>query len=53
LLICSNIIHGRREWVILDRESGAAAAKSRAAPATVSREYRSERRWETGKAEFA
>jgi len=52
LLLCSKMNHGKREWFILDRESGAVAAKSRAAPATVSGECRSECHWETGKAEF-
>ena len=38
--------------VILNRESGAATAKSRAAPATVREECKSECHWETGKVDL-
>ena len=41
-----------RRFINYFRESGAAQAKSRAAPATVSEEYRSISHWETGKADL-
>ena len=40
-----------RTFINYFRESGAAQAKSRAAPATVSEEYRSISHWKTGKAD--
>ena len=49
---CGNLVDARGGLIIHNRESGAAIAKSRAAPATVSGECRSECHWETGKVDL-